>query len=117
MPGSRESTRARILTHLVEVLQQVDYPALNLALVQAGGSGVSADGLRDKAGSELGDTSSDGRAADLEGSRSLNGDTGGGSPQRTDNGGAEHYEIGKQREASLARKEMVMVDGGGGGRR
>lgn len=86
------SPGTRILTHLVEVLQQVDYPALNLALVQTGGRGVSADRLRDEAGSELRDTSSDGRAADLEGSRGLDGDTGGGGSQGADNGGAEHYE-------------------------
>lgn len=75
------------LTDLVEVLQQVDYPTLDLILGQTTGGRVAADGLRDKAGSE---TSSNGGAADLEGSRGLDGGTGGGGPQGADNGGAEH---------------------------
>jgi hypothetical protein len=80
-----------ILTHLVEVLQQVDYPALNLILGQTSGGRVEADALGDKAGSEL---SSNGGAADLEGSRGLDKGTGGGGPQGADNGGAEHGESG-----------------------
>lgn len=75
------------LTDLVEILQQVDYPAFDLILGQTTGSRVAADGLRDKTGSE---TSSNGGAADLEGSGGLDGGTGGGGPQGADNGGAEH---------------------------
>jgi hypothetical protein len=116
-----------ILTHLVEVLKQVDYPTLNLGLVQAGRRGVGSDGLRDEAGSELRNASRDGRAADLEGSRSLDG-TGGGSPQGADNGGAEHIEVeDRERDGYGSRKRVkngVCVEGkrgsktmGGRGRR
>lgn len=84
--------QSHILTHLVEVFQQVDYPALDLVLGQTGRRGVESDRLRDETGSELRHTSSDGGAADLEGSRGLDSDTGGGGPQGAHNGGAEHGE-------------------------
>lgn len=79
------------MTHLVEVLEQVDYPALGLSLAQTSRGRVEADTLS-KAGSELRDLGSNGGAADVEGSRGLD-DTGGGSLQGTNNGGAEHDEI------------------------
>lgn len=79
------------MTHLVEVLEQVDYPALGLSLAQTSGGRVEADTLSE-AGSELRDLGSNGGAADVEGSRGLD-DTGGGSLQGTNNGGAEHDEI------------------------
>lgn len=79
------------MTHLVEVLEQVDYPTLGLALAKTGRGRVEADTLSE-AGSELGDLGSNGGAADVEGSRSPD-DTGGGSLQGTNNGGAEHDEV------------------------
>lgn len=80
-------------THLVKVLQEVDYPTLDLVLVQTGGRRVETDRLRREDGSELSRAGS-GRAADVEGSRRAGGigSTGDGSPQRADNGGAEHDE-------------------------
>lgn len=81
-----------ILTYFVEVLEQVDYAALNLGLVQASGGRVAADTLGDKAGSELRSAQSDGGAADVEGSRGLDSGTGDGGPQGADNGGTEHVE-------------------------
>lgn len=82
--------RGYSLTHLVEILQQVDYPSLNFILGQTGGCRVRANSLGNKARSELRCADSNGGAADLEGSRSLNGGTGGGGPEGADNGGAEH---------------------------
>lgn len=79
------------MTHLVEVLEQVDYPALSLRLAETGRGRVEADTLSE-AGSELRKLGSNGGAADVEGSRGLD-DTGGGSLQGTNNGGAEHDEI------------------------
>lgn len=76
------------MTHLVEVLEQVDYAALGLSLAETGRGGVEADTLSE-AGSELRNLDSNGGAADVEGSGSLD-DTGGGRPQGADNGGAEH---------------------------
>ena len=74
-------------TYLVEVLQQVDYPALNLVLGQTSRGRVETDALRDHARGHL---DSNGRAADLDGSRGLDSGTGGGGPQGANNGGAEH---------------------------
>lgn len=100
-----------IMTHLVEVLEQVDYPTLNLGLVQAGGSGVEASTLSDEAGSEL--RAHDGGAADLEGSRGPD-DTGGRGSQGADDGRTEH--CGKDLESATAgdlvekgRKREVVV--------
>lgn len=76
------------MTHLVEVLEQVDYPALDLGLVQAGGSGVETSTLDGEDGGEL-RAHSNGGAADVEGSRGLD-DTGGRGPQGADDGGTEH---------------------------
>lgn len=73
---------------LVKVLQEVDYPALNLLLVQTGGGRVEADTLVSKARGELSRTSNR-RATDLEGSRSPD-STGNGSSQRADDSGTEH---------------------------
>lgn len=100
-----------ILTHLVEVLKQVDYPALDLILGQTGGSRVEADALGDKAGSEL---SSNGGAANLEGGRGLDSGTGDGGPQRADNGGAEHGESGVSNEhrGVESRRKRSERDGG-----
>ena len=75
-------------THLVKVLQKVDYPTLNLLLVETGGSGVESDTLVGKARGEL-SRASDSRATDLEGSRGLDGTRGGG-PEGADDSGAEH---------------------------
>jgi hypothetical protein len=83
-------------TYLVKVLQQVDYPAFNLLLVQTGRSGVGANGLEGETRSELSRTS-DGRAANLEGSGSPDGTRHGG-PERTDNGGTEHCDRERRRE-------------------
>jgi hypothetical protein len=101
-----------ILTHLVKVLQQVDYPALDLILGQASGGRVEADALRDKARSEL---SSNGGAADLEGGRGLDGGTGDGGPQGADNGGAEHGEsvVSNEHEGFESRRKRSRRDGGG----
>lgn len=73
-------------TNLVKVLQEVDYPALNLLLVQASGGGVKTDTLVGKARGEL----SNGSAADLEGCRCPDGTRHGSSSQRADDGGTEH---------------------------
>lgn len=100
-----------ILTHLVKVLQQVDYPALDLILGQTSGGRVEADALGDKARSEL---SSNGGAADLEGGRGLDGGTGDGGPQGADNGGAEHGESGvsNEHEGFESRRKRSRRDGG-----
>lgn len=91
--------RRNMLTHLVEVLEEIDYPALDLVLRQTGRRGVKSDGLRDEAGSELRHAGGDGGAANMEGSRGLNSSTGDGGPQGADNGGAEHIElIDRERE-------------------
>lgn len=60
------------LTHLVEVLQEVDYPALNLVLAQAGRGGVETNSLEGKSRSEL-SRASHRRAANLESSLGLDG--------------------------------------------
>lgn len=83
--------RGNNMTHLVEVLEQIDYPALGLALAKTGRGGVETDTLSE-ARSELRDLGSNGGAADVEGSRGPD-DTGGGSLQGTNNGGAEHDEV------------------------
>lgn len=85
-------------THLVKVLQKVDYPTLDLVLVETGGSGVESDTLVGKARGELSRTS-DRRATDLEGSRSLDGTRDRG-PEGADDGGAEHVD----REVKLKRE-------------
>jgi hypothetical protein len=54
------------MTHLVEVLEQVDYPTLGLSLAQTSRGGIEADTLSE-AGSELRDLGSNGGAADVEG--------------------------------------------------
>jgi hypothetical protein len=91
-----ENPRQNNMTHLVEVLEQVDYPALGLVLGETGRGRVETSTLEDGR-SEL--RNSDGRAADLEGSRGLDG-TGGGGSERADNGGAEHG--GKIRKSAKA---------------
>lgn len=103
--NSRQSAAKNALTHLVEVLQQVDYPALNLVLGQTGRRGVESDRLRDEARGELRHTSSNGRGADLEGSRGLHSGTGGGGPQGAGNGGAEHDESIDQERNSFRSKQ------------
>lgn len=92
-----ENLRQNNMTHLVEVLEQVDYPALGLALGETSRGGVETSTLEDGR-SEL--RNSDGGAANLEGSRGLDG-TGGGGPERANNGGAEHG--GKIRKSARAR--------------
>lgn len=75
-------------THLVEALKQVDYPTLDLLLVQTGRGGIETDTLVGEARSELSRTSNR-RATDLEGNRSAN-STGNRGSQRADNSGTEH---------------------------
>lgn len=75
-------------TNLVEVLQEVDYPALHLALLETGGSGIEPDSLEGGGRGELRGTRN-GRAAELEGSRGP-GDTRHGGSQGANDGGAEH---------------------------
>ena len=85
------------MTHLVEVLEQVDNAALGLVLGKTGRGGVETSTLE---GSEL-RNGSNGGAADVEGSRGLD-DTGGGSPEGANNGGAEH--CGNIRLSAKAKK-------------
>jgi len=59
-------------TPLVKVLQEVDYPALNLVLAQAGRGGVETNSLEGESRSEL-SRASHRRAADLESSLGLDG--------------------------------------------
>lgn len=77
-----------LATHLVEVLEQVDYPALDLILRQTSRSRVESDSLGDEAGRELG-WARNGGASDGERGRSPDGARHGG-PQRADDGGTEH---------------------------
>ena len=76
------------VTNLVKVLQEVDYPALNLLLVQASGGRVETDTLVGEARSEL-SRASNGKATDLERCRGSDG-TRHRSSQRADDGGTEH---------------------------
>lgn len=75
----------KTITHLVEVLKQVNNAALGLGLGETSRSRVETSTLER---SEL-RNGSDGGAADVEGSRGPD-DTGGGSSERANNGGAEH---------------------------
>lgn len=86
------------MTHLVEVLEEVDNATLSLVLGEAGRGRVETSTLE---GSELGN-GSNGGAADVEGSRGLD-DTRGGGPEGADNGGAEHC---GSVELSAKAKEM-----------
>lgn len=75
-------------TNLVKVLQEVDYPALSLLLVQASRGRVETDTLVGEARDEL-SRASNGRVTDLERCRGSDG-TRHGSSQRADDGGTEH---------------------------
>lgn len=75
----------KTITHLVEVLKQVDNAALGLALRQTSRGRVKTSTLER---SEL-RNGSDGGAADVEGSRGPD-NTGSGSSEGANNGGAEH---------------------------
>ena len=87
-PVRAERDGVWISTHLVKVLQEVDYPALNLVLVQTSRSRVETNTLVSKPGCELSRTGN----GSAEGSRCPD-DTGhGGSSQRADDGGTEHDE-------------------------
>lgn len=86
------------MTHLVEVLKEVDNATLSLVLGETGRGRVETGTLE---GSEL-RNGSNGGAADVEGSRGLD-DTGGGGPEGADNGGAEHC---GSRKLSAKAKEM-----------
>lgn len=94
------------VTNLVKVLQEVDYPALNLLLVQASGGRVKTDTLVGKARSEL-SRASNGRATDLERCRGSDG-TRHGSSQRADDGGTEHgAELEGKRDAEEENKKST----------
>lgn len=102
-------------THLVEVLQEVDYATLNFLLLKTGSGGIETRRLEGEGGSDLRRTGN-GRAADLEGGRGPDG-TGHGSSQRADNGGTEHFEWRSEiyRRESLVRQQKKMRVKRGGG--
>lgn len=77
-------------TNLVEVLQEIHYPALNLLLREARGDRIESDGRSGEAWRELRRPHGWG-TSDLDGDRSPHGARHGG-PQRADNGGTEHVD-------------------------
>lgn len=98
-------------TDLVKVLQQVDYPALNLVLGKTSGSRVESNSLGGEAGRELRRADS-WRAAEPEASRRGPGCTGNGGSQGADNSGTEHVGGcgGKALEQTPARRRKRYIE-------